>query len=107
MEEKSWRRKHGGEIREEKSGRRNYGGEILEEKSWRSNHGGHLEAEAPRRHPGGLQDAPRRHPGRTPGGPQEAPRATQRLQKHTKSTQRHPGICQETRRVFEVNVLKP
>jgi len=39
MEERSWRKNHGGEIREEKSWRRNHGGEIMKEKSWRINHG--------------------------------------------------------------------
>ena len=56
----------------------------MEEKSCKRNCGGHVEAEAPRRYPGSLQEASRRHPGalqevprRHPGGSQghqEAPR---------------------------------
>ena len=49
----------------------------MEEKSWRSNHGGHLEAEAPRRHPGGTQQVPRRRP--------EAPK------RHPEIPRRPPG----------------
>ena len=40
MEEKSWRRNHGGGIMEEESLRRNHGGRIMEEESLRRNHGG-------------------------------------------------------------------
>ena len=92
MEEKSWRRNHGGEMLrrnhggvEEKSWRRNHGGEIAKEKSWR-NHGRHLEAEAP----GGIQDASRRHPEGTQEVPSRHPGVTnevlRRPQKHPKGT---------------------
>ena len=40
MEEKSWRRNHGGGIMEEESWRRNHGGVIMEKESWMRKHGG-------------------------------------------------------------------
>lgn len=40
MEEKSWRRRRGGEVVEENSWRRTRGGELMEENSWRRRRGG-------------------------------------------------------------------
>ena len=94
VEEKSWRRHHRGEITEENSWRRNDGGEIMEEKSWRRNHGSsgsRSTQEAPRRHPGGLQEPSRgtqeisrRHP-RGPKGHPETHRG------HPETRRRQPG----------------
>ena len=80
MKEKPWRGNHGGESMEEKSLRRKHGGEVIEEKADFQNSLqlpaetvlkiASLEAEGPRRRPGGLQETSRRHP----GGVQETPR---------------------------------
>ena len=80
MEKDSWRRNHGGGIREEESRRRNHGGGIMREESWRRDHGDfraaferHLEASGSIwKHLEGIctQEAPR--------GTQDAPRDTQR-----------------------------
>ena len=64
-----------------------------------------MEAEGPRRHPGGLQETSRRHP----GGPQEVPRDPQEVprrppggpQRHPEGAQRLPGDSQGTRVVFD------
>jgi len=59
-EEESWRRNHGGGIMEEELRRRNLRG-IMEEESWRRYPGGGTMrndgTQAPRRHPGGTQEA--------------------------------------------------
>ena len=94
MDEQSWRSNREAAIMEEQTGRRNYGGEMMEENSCRRSRGEDLEAEAPRRHPGCLQEASMRHP----GGPREVPR---RLRGGTEGTQRHPGGSQGTRGVCD------
>ena len=63
MDEQPWRSNREAAIMEKQSERRNYGGEMMEENSCRRSRGEDLEAEAPRRHPGSLQEAYRSHPG--------------------------------------------
>ena len=71
----------------------------MEEKSCRRSLGGYLEAERPRRHPGGSQEVrwdPKEAARRPPGGPQ----------RHPKGAQRHPGGSQRTRGVFDEKCAK-
>ena len=76
MEEKPWKRNHGG---------------VILEGIWRQKHPG-VTQELRRSSPGGTQAAPRSHPGGAP--------------RHPESTQRHQGARQETREVCEVKWTK-
>ena len=74
---------------------------TMEENSCGKSRGEDLEAEAPRRHPGGLREASRRDP----GVPQEIPRRPPGSpQRHPQGTQRHPRCSQWTRGVFDVKL---
>ena len=77
----------------------------MEGESWKAS-GNRSTQEAPRNHPGVLQEAPRIHPGGPrshPGGPLGYPEAPRSIQKVPKDT---AGGPQETRRVLEVKCVK-
>ena len=76
MEEKPWKRNHGG---------------VILEGIWRQKQP-RVTQELRRSSPGGTQETPRTHPGGA--------------QRHPEGTQRHQGARQETREVCEVKWIK-